>query len=132
MSVVDIIKHNLKLMTSEGEGAMFGLIEDESIGASSSMAVDGKKYPCVGVNFFYNGETGEIVCFSNYDSVLEKKFERGTFKMAIDMERQRRDIYFKIVAVSFGARSTRAASKVLEDTVKNYNILLEVRKQGSI
>jgi len=120
MNTVSIIKHNLGLMLSDGECTMLELLKSESMGGNAGrFTVDGKVYSCVAANFYYD-EFGQIICFSNQDEVLDKKYPQGTFKI---VPFPTKPASFRIVRLFFGKNSASLANSVLEATVIEYNTL---------
>ncbi|MBI2672288.1 hypothetical protein HYX16_05115 [Candidatus Woesearchaeota archaeon] len=82
-----IIEKNLKKMTNNSEGSMLKLMGKESWGGNAGRW---KGLPCVGANFIYDPETGEILYFENPQTIPKelKGFAEGTLRIV-------RDIYFE-------------------------------------
>ena len=120
MAEADIVRRNLRLMASKGECTMRKLLmKSESLGGGTEV-IGGKRYPCIAANFYYDTETGQILCFSNLDERWEGKAAKGTFRIAVDLE-SRTSSFFKIVTVFFGDRASAAANRVVFQSMNVYN-----------
>jgi hypothetical protein len=112
-----IIAKNLEMMLTKKEGYMLSLISSESMGGNAG---SWKGYTCVGVNFSYNQDTGEIMHFENTPDIPSAfmKYPSHFFRVAIDFKDSRGYLILDYV-------NPRAASedakKNLEETVRQYN-----------
>lgn len=121
-SKYDIIDHNLELMLSLKNCGMMKLMNLESVGARGHVVVDSKRYPQMFANFYYDGDTGEILCFSNKDPAFKDK-ARGRFTIASDFKRD--NPYFRIVNVVFGKKASDDANALIMNCVNIYNSTYE-------
>ncbi|MBW3001999.1 hypothetical protein KY338_02435 [Candidatus Woesearchaeota archaeon] len=118
----DIIDRNLELMLSLKDCGMMKLMNAESVGARGYVVLDGRRCPQMFANFYYDGETGEIICFSNRDPALKDK-ARGRFTIASDFKRE--NPYFRIVNVVFDEKASDNANAVIMSCVNLYNSTYE-------
>jgi hypothetical protein len=123
MAKADIIEHNLELMLSEKIGGMMYRFSRESAGSRGPVFIEDVRYDTIFANFYYDGETGEILCFSNYEETLNDK-PRGIFKIAIDARAKRIknfNPFFKIVETRFDNKSSDEANAVIATCANIYN-----------
>ncbi len=119
MSEADIVRRNLKMMFSRGDCSMQKLLMKTSIGRKT-VVVDGKKYPITGAHFYYDAETGEILCFSGTDKRWEGKAADGHFEIAVDIQ-HKKNSFFRITTVNFDDRASKAANRAIFQTMQSYN-----------
>ena len=122
----DIIQKNLELMISLKKGGMMYLLNKESVQGRGYVTFEGKKCPLVAANFYYDGETGEIIIFSNHESELEDK-AKATFKIITDFKRD--NPYFKIVGVILDDKASAKANNLITNCAKIYNTAYEKVKE---
>ena len=118
----DIIDRNLELMLSLKNGGMMKLMNAESVGARGHVVLDGRRYSKMFATFYYDGDTGEIICFSNSNPSLKDK-ARGRFTIASDFKKE--NPYFRIINVVFDEKASDSANAVLLSCVNLYNSTYE-------
>jgi len=83
----EIVNRNLSKMTSNEEGGMIKLLNRESMGISCNQKAPDKK---VGINFYYDSGTGDIVYFGVIGDVPEEirfNYDNGIFGIATSLFR---------------------------------------------
>lgn len=118
------VQKNLERMLGSEPGDMGFLISRESIGGNAGVL--GGVYPCVMVNFYYDGETGEITYFENPQNTpleIVERCKEGGFKLAVNtlnlLEKNKKP--YRIVRRYTQYNSSQTARTVLEQTEKVYN-----------
>ncbi len=112
------VKKNLEMMIGAERGQMQSLMSKESMGGNAGTE-DGK--PCLGANFFYDTQTGEIKYFENIQNVpwwIANKYTEGTFRIAIDTLNTWKP---KIVNTFLKDGTSEEATRNLEQSVELYN-----------
>ena len=121
----EIIERSLERLIGDKEGDLLYALRKnpESMGRSHW-----KVYPCIGANFFYDSETGEIKFFDNYtpnDKLESMHWEgeifRGTFRMAVDIKKFRGAKDKRIVEYFIDPNTSETARHNIEETVMVYN-----------
>jgi len=124
MSEAEIRKRNRAIMNSaRPECGMQWLVQRESMsGNAAPVVIRGIRYDCVGANFYYDLQTGEILCFSNRNLTYEKKFGvgQGTFKIALLLKEPERE-FMKIITMLFDERASKAANRMLRSSADIFN-----------
>jgi len=119
----DTVKKNLDKMTTPEYGGMLDLLLEESMGGNAGyFKMNGRIYSCVGANFFYDGETGEIKIFTNYQDFEPEKgvrYAEGLFRLAVNL-RNTPGVY-KILERYYHNSPTWEALDNLEMTILIYN-----------
>ncbi len=122
-----IIDQNLELMTtisSEPDGSFMGCVVNESAGGNAGRYK--KRYLCVGANYHYDKNTGEVLYFmagTSPERKLDEERGKGSiFRVAIqDIAIGLELLKFRIVGHKILEDSENLADKVLIATVKQYN-----------
>jgi len=112
-----IVAKNLEMMLTKKAGYMPSLISSESMGGNAGAW---KGYSCVGVNFSYDHDSGEIMCFENSQMLPPEflKYPSHCFRVAVDLNRAGR---FMIIDYKHPREASETAKSNLEETVKQYN-----------
>jgi len=119
---------NLRLMLdpeySRNSGNLASLLLHESFGRTQ-VEKSGKKYPVGAANFFYDGKTGKIVFFGNWQDVpknIRQNFNEGMLILALMSSLNERP---RVGILSYHiARDTSPEAKSnLEETIRMYNII---------
>lgn len=112
------VSKNLEMMAGSERGQMQSLISKESMGGNAGTE-DGR--PCLGANFFYDLQTGEIKYFENIQNVpwgIVNKYSAGTFRIAIDTPNTWK---LKIINTYLKEGTAKEATENLEQSVELYN-----------
>ena len=127
-----IVKKNLKLMRSNKEGGMAQLISNESIGGNAGASH-------LGINFYYNKETGEIVYFGNIQHVPAKivanpLYVEGSFSYYINFGISKKMLFHdsKIDQIHYNVKDTKQARINLALSAKFYNELYGGYKEEKV
>lgn len=119
-----ILDGNLNLMSSSKKGGMLYTLIRESLGGNAGYYEErGETYPCAGANFFYDGSTGEIVYFGNFQDVpknIVEAYNEGTFRIAIDFKRKVNN-FFKILEFLPRVEVSKRANQVILNSIALYN-----------
>jgi hypothetical protein len=110
-------------MLGKKEGYMIYMLGQESMGGNAG-CWHGK--PCLGANFFYDGNNGEIKYFGNWPSVPEEVMKKfisteyleGTFRVVLGG---------KIINLYLAEKTSDLAKQNLEETVKQYELIRRER-----
>lgn len=122
----DIIDANLELMLSKKKCGMLYLLEIESVGARGQFEIEGKMYSLMATNFYYDGDTGQILCFSNREEALEDK-ARGTFRIAVDFKLAHP--YVRIIDFISDKNTSKQANRTIKNCIKLYNDTYETIRE---
>ena len=112
------VRKNLERMTGKREGDMFPAIIGESIGGNAGRY---NNQPCMGANYYFDANTGEIKYFGNWQNVPEQireNFQKGTFRIALDITQWKQRI---VEYLTHKKPISNIAKKNLEETVRAYN-----------
>ncbi|MFQ5532078.1 MAG: hypothetical protein ACE5ES_05685 [Candidatus Nanoarchaeia archaeon] len=126
--MIHILNKNLEKMLSAEKGGMLHLLEGESIGGNAgTIEINGNHYSCAGANFLYD-DNGKISEFTNYGRG-ESELNKGTFRVAVDLEREKGNPFFKIVGLHpyYDSQRNRKAQEKLNQCIRFYNRLQEKR-----
>jgi len=122
---IDIPSKNLKLMLSNKNGGMIRLANDESIGGNAGSY---KKFPCVGTNFYFDKDTGEIIYFNNPQYLPESiinVYSHGVFRIVVligkNVPQNIKNIFAKILEVRYYGDASKEAKKNIEASINLYN-----------
>lgn len=116
----DIVRLNIKKMKGNEKGDLMPLIMGESFGGNAGRY---QGNPCVGANFYFDRQSGEIKYFENCQNVpdeIRNQHREGILTLVF------KDNYLKVIDAKF-SRASDNARKVLEETMVQYNH--EVKKQ---
>jgi len=117
-------------MNSFSDGGMLDLLSGESMGGNAGRW---HKYPCVGANFTFDPQTGEIKYFGNYQHV-PNKFRINTkshiFRLALILSPEIRDIKYRIINYIDPKEVEKKALINLKLSVKKYNQMYGFREPG--
>jgi hypothetical protein len=113
-----IIEKNLEKMTSNNDGDMPPLLQEESYGGNAGFW---KGYSCAAANFHYDQDTGEIIAFGNIQDLsreIVEKYPSHFFRVAADFFKSWKK---RIVDYSAPKYVSAEARSILEETVAEYN-----------
>lgn len=130
-----IIEQNLEKMRSPN-GEMRRVIKDESVGGNAGSAeIDGERFPCLGVNAFYDRQTGEIKAFGNIQSIRPEivdnpNYRRFAFRIISPNFDSRKRYYLivnvfyygPILSLEIAENPQTEAEDVIKETAEKYNI----------
>ncbi|MBI4145087.1 hypothetical protein HY493_02670 [Candidatus Woesearchaeota archaeon] len=120
----DVITRNLeKMLDANVKGAMIPVVNSESLGGNAGrFLLNGIKYQCVGANFFYDAQTGEILSFSLTSNPPFPGAARGVFKIACETESGTyKYSAFRIIEWVPDKHASPHANKIIEQTKNVYN-----------
>ncbi len=137
MADSSIIAHNFKLMFSAKKGGMQLLVQRESMsGNAGTERIKGRTYACVSTNFYFNKETGEMIEFSNGNQEYEDVYAKAAFRaciMPLSMMERLDELGLMtnemgcpvIVNVVYYTGASKTAKKLVKDSMKVYNAVVE-------
>ena len=112
----ELIQKNLEMMAGCRIGGMKRLLMFESFGGNAGYC---GREPCAAANFYYNAETGEIVCFGNHQDVsqdIREKYQVGFFRVTLGLSGRS-----EIVDFDFNWADS-LAGEVLNESARRYNL----------
>lgn len=142
----EILRKNMERLLGEEEGSLNYALKHspESMGGNAG---HWRGYPCMGVNFYFNQNTGEIVYFGNTQAVPQeiRSHAHGTFRMAINftrklieeiIEAKKNGVEIKrldgtdrrIIGKSAYGNPSDLALRVLEETARRYNVFSSIKE----
>jgi len=113
-----VVEKNLEKMTSNNDGDMPPLLQEESYGGNAGFW---KGHSCAAANFHYNPQTGEIIVFGNIQDLPRKisdNYPSHFFRVAADFFKTWKK---RIIDYSTPRHATKEAGIILEETVREYN-----------
>lgn len=126
----------MQIMQSKKEQGMIDLLNRESMGGNAGTY---NGYPCVGLNFYFDRETGKINAFGNHQNLAREIIvmnAHGIIRVAIKMpkgeemmrliqsgnkEKIRR--HLKIINYSIDNAVSALAEDIIKVTIQEYNNL---------
>ncbi len=123
VKLYSVVAKNLRMMTSFFECSMPKLVTRESMaGNAGTEVINGVEYPCYAANFYYDKQTGEILCFENPpDPRFDDKAAKGMFRIAVDIRQRFKSEYTKIVNISFDNRASAEANGIIQQSANVYS-----------
>lgn len=117
----DVVEKNIERIVGNSEGNMWYCVLSRDPESMCGTAGTWEGLSCIGVNFFYDGKSGEIkYFFGNPDLApddIRSRFREGTFRFAIDFRTRK----YRIVSLQYRTRPAIVARQNLEETVRVYN-----------
>lgn len=118
----DVVDKNIEIMESNKMGGMMHALMNESIGGNAG---EYEGHACAAANFYFNRETGEITCFSNYPEDANGN-ESGCFRVVVALYEEMRSgksktLFFRIIQFVTRNKCSKIARKNIELAVAVYN-----------
>ncbi len=119
-----VVHKNIKVMTGEEEWQMIGKLGTESMDGNAGKH-QGK--PCIGANFWFDDNTGEMIVFTN--DTAPANYKEGQFKVVISTPRNMTEFiktglarkYPEIIQTYYRNGASQKAKLVIALSVELYN-----------